>query len=97
MNLDEFKSTIENGDSPPDGLGDPLKALWYEAKGDWERAHDLSQSAGNRDGDWVHAYLHRVEGDLSNASYWYSRAGRPRFDGSLAEEWDAIVGEMLAG
>ena len=76
-------------------MEDALKALWHDAKGDWERAHDLAQSAGNSNGDWVHAYLHRVEGDLGNASYWYNRIGKPRFEGSLKSEWASIVESLL--
>ncbi len=97
MNVDEFKANVDGAASPPADCGLELQALWWDRKGDWEKAHELCQSAGSSDGDWVHAYLHRVEGDLSNASYWYSRAGRPRFEGSLADEWASIAGELLAG
>lgn len=77
-------------------LGPALRALWHDARGDWERAHAVCQEAGNREGDWVHAYLHRKEGDLGNAGYWYARAGRPMptDDISLDAEWARIVEEL---
>ena len=81
---------------PPPGLGRALEALWHEAKGDWDRAHRLAQKVDGEDGAWVHAYLHRVEGDLGNAAYWYRRAGRPAADGPLREEWAAIAEALLA-
>lgn len=73
----------------------PLQALWHDLKGDWDRAHTVAQKADNRDGDWVHAYLHRKEGDLGNAGYWYARARRTMPSGSLDAEWTAIVDELL--
>ena len=72
-----------------------LLALWWDAKGDWERAHEIAQDVSGADGAWVHAYLHRKEGDLANASYWYRRAGRDVAEGDLRVEWEGIVGEML--
>ena len=95
MTLDYFKKSVASDEQAPAELEDALKALWHDAKGDWERAHDLAQSAGNSNGDWVHAYLHRVEGDLGNASYWYNRIGKPRFEGSLKSEWASIVESLL--
>ena len=80
----------------PEGLGLSLQALWLEAKGDWERAHQLCQQAGDRDGSRVHAYLHRREGDDDNAAYWYARAGMPVFRGDLKEEWEQLVSTLLA-
>ena len=71
-----------------------LAALWWAARGDWERAHALAQSADGRDGDWVHGYLHRVEGDLDNARYWYGRADRPVGIGPLDAEWGAIAAAL---
>jgi hypothetical protein len=70
--------------------------MWHDAKGDWEAAHRLAQSEETADGAWVHAYLHRVEGDLANAGYWYRRAGRPASEQPLADEWTAIVRALLA-
>jgi hypothetical protein len=74
-----------------------LQALWWAGKGDWERAHQCAQQQeGDPACDWVHAYLHRVEGDLGNAGYWYRRAGKPAATGPLAAEWDAIAATLLA-
>lgn len=73
-----------------------LYALWYEAHGDWERAHTITQNIDTPDASWVHAYLHRKEGDGFNASYWYGRAGRAAFTGSLHAEWTALVTHLLA-
>ncbi|NJK90682.1 MAG: hypothetical protein HC904_01925 [Blastochloris sp.] len=81
--------------APPETLTLPLQALWWEAKGDWELSHRLAQEAQSREGDWVHAYLHRKEGDEGNASYWYQRAGRQMQVGSLDQEWSDMVGELL--
>lgn len=76
MNLEAFEAALE-ADAPPDGMAPALAALWWDARGDWEQAHRLAQEAGGADGAWVHAYLHRVEGDNGNAAYWYRRAGQP--------------------
>lgn len=95
MNLKEFKSTFSQ-EQPPAGLEDLLRALWIEARGDWDNAHAIAQENSSTDGSWVHAYLHRKEGDLSNASYWYSRAGKQRPDISLEEEWESIAKALLA-
>jgi len=80
---------------PPAGLGKPLEALWHAGRGDWERAHRIAMSATSRDAAWVHAFLHRQEGDADNARYWYRQAKRPEFGGSLEDEWTAIVADML--
>ena len=77
------------------GLNPPLQTLWWEAKGDWKRAHECAQEDRTPNGSIVHAYLHRVEGDPSNAGYWYKRAGRPPATGTLAEEWEALAREFL--
>ena len=82
--------------APPDGLDLALQALWWAGKGDWDRAHGCAQQhEGDRACDWVHAYLHRVEGDLPNAGYWYRRAGQPVATGSLDSEWQAIAVALL--
>ncbi len=94
MTLSEFKATLSEN-APPANLDVLLQALWHDANGDWHKAHELAQDIANADGSWVHAYLHRKEGDLSNASYWYSRAGRQRPDISLEEEWERIAEEFL--
>lgn len=74
-----------------EGLPPLLAALWWDARGDWARAHGIAQSVATPEGAWVHAYLHRKEGDLANAGYWYARAGRPRPAATLAEEWAEIA------
>ena len=94
MDLKAFRDSLE-ADQPPAGLSPPLAALWQAAKGDWEAAHRLAQSDGSAEGAWVHAYLHRVEGDESNAGYWYRRAGRAHAKTPLDEEWAAIAGTLL--
>jgi hypothetical protein len=82
--------------TPPAGLSAPLAALWWAAKGDWEKAHKLAQDEEGADAAWIHAYLHRVEGDLANARYWYGAAGRPPATGSLDAEWMEIAAALLA-
>lgn len=94
MNLQEFKASLAN-DTPPAGISPLLQAMWQEAKGKWEEAHELTQAQNNQDGAWVHAYLHRQEGDPSNAAYWYSRASRPVSQASLEQEWEEIVTALL--
>jgi hypothetical protein len=94
MTLAAFRASLD-GEMPPAGLRPPLAALWREAKGNWHGAHALAQAADDAEGAWVHAYLHRVEGDLANAGYWYRRAGRPAATGPLAEEWQAIAAALL--
>lgn len=93
--LADFKVSL-TADEPPPGLPPALEALWWDARDDWMRAHDLAQARDDGDGAWVHGYLHRKEGDLDNADYWYRRAGRRLFDGPLALEWDMMVEELLA-
>jgi hypothetical protein len=92
MTADELRAVA----ALPDGLSSALQALWYEAQGDWTQAHDLLQDDPSADGAWVHAYLHRVEGDPGNAAYWYRRAGRPVSAAGLADEWRAIASALLA-
>lgn len=94
MTLQEFKESLHSA-SPPDASCPLLQALWHDAKGDWNAAHVLVQSVENTDGARIHAYLHRKEGDLSNAMYWYNRAGVAQYPGSLEEEWDALAGDLL--
>jgi hypothetical protein len=96
MDLEAFRASIADS-APPAGLGLPLQTLWWEAKGEWNQAHECAQQDTSAAGSAVHAYLHRVEGDLSNAGYWYSRAGRTRRMDTLATEWDELVTEFLSG
>ena len=95
MDYATFKDSLGQG-APPAGLGRLLQALWHDANGDWGEAHRLAQAQDDRGGAWVHAYLHRKEGDLSNAAYWYRRAGRPVSGLSLEEEWEEIAEALLA-
>ena len=95
MTFDDFKASL-TGVTPPAGLPPLLLALWHDAKGDWDAAHGVAQDVEDEDGAWVHAYLHRKEGDAANAGYWYRRAGRPHARGTLNEEWDDIASALLA-
>jgi hypothetical protein len=94
MNVEEFRDSL-GGDRPPEQLSLPLTALWWEAKGDWTKAHESAQQDEGPAGAWVHAYLHRKEGDLSNAGYWYQRAGKPQASVSLDKEWAEIVSALV--
>jgi hypothetical protein len=96
MSFDEFRQAIEGAAGPLAGLGLPLQALWHDAQGDWPRAHECAQHAPGRDGAWVHAYLHRKEGDEANAAYWYARAGQAKSTTTLEAEWELIARELLA-
>ena len=97
MNTQSFRDSVATGDKPPAGLTPALDALWWARKGEWPRAHALVQEEENQGAAWVHAYLHRVEGDLANAGYWYRRAGQPMPSASerLDAEWEAIVAALL--
>jgi len=90
MNIQEFKNSLSDREIPA-GLSVHMQALWYDGKGDWTKAHDLIDSLGDKRSAHLHAYLHRKEGDLWNADYWYTRAGHKRPDISLQEEWDHLV------
>jgi hypothetical protein len=95
MNPDEFRRSISE-DTPPVRLSVPLTALWWDAKGDWTRAHDLVNELETSDGMAVHAYLHRKEGATSNADYWYQRAGRNLYRPEFEAEWTALVEELVS-
>jgi len=94
MNVNEFLESVEH-DSPPVDLAVPLAALWWDAKGDWAKAHGLVDELESKDGMAVHAYLHRKEGATSNADYWYARSGRSFQRPELEEEWHALVTGLL--
>jgi hypothetical protein len=94
MTLEEFRSSLK-GAAPPAGLPAVLQALWHDGHGDWNTAHEVAQDVPDPDGAWVHAYLHRKEGDASNAAYWYRRASQPVCRESLEAEWEGIVGAFL--
>ena len=95
MTLDEFLESAANSDRPSDTLSDILQSLWYAEKGNWEKAHQIAQDIASPDGSWVHAYLHREEGDHGNAGYWYSRAHKKPSTLSLTEERHAILETLL--
>ena len=95
MSVDEFREST--GGQPPRGLSGALLGLWHDSRGDWAAAHEAAQADGSADGAWVHAYLHRKEGDLPNSGYWYRRAGRSIPTCGIAAEWAQIAGELLAG
>lgn len=94
MNFQELKASVDN-DQPPQGISPALQALWHQAKGNWDTAHRLAQSDKSPTGCWIHAHLHRVEGDKGNASYWYRLAGKPVCTSGLAEEWEEIVSALV--
>ena len=97
MNLSDFINSADAGGDPPELLSDALKAMWLLRGGNWQQAHDLCGALDDSDSAWVHAHLHRIEGDLGNAGYWYSMAGKapPQGMEGLEEEWMAMVGAML--
>ena len=96
MNVAQFKASLSAA-APAPQLGAPLAALWWAARGDWDQPHRIVQDEETSQAAWVHAYLHRVEGDLGNAGYWYRRTGKPAATGSLEAEWEAIASTLLRG
>ena len=94
MTLEEFKSTVTMA-VPPEGASAALLALWEDARGHWAAAHKIAQDLDDKSGAWIHAYLHRKEGDAANAAYWYRRAGQPVARDSLDQEWARIVSALL--
>jgi len=94
MTLADFRNSLSQ-DQPPQELSLALAGLWWDAKGDWQRAHESAQQDEGPAGSWVHAYLHRKERDLSNASYWYNRAKKPVPTISLEQEWREITEALL--
>lgn len=95
MTVEEFRQSLKL-EEPPDGLSLALAGLWWDAKGNWDRAHESAQQDEGVVGSWVHAYLHRKEGDSSNAGYWYRRAGKPPSQSPLEQEWLKIVESLLS-
>jgi len=95
VTYEEFHNTLTD-DAPPEDVVDVLKSLWHEKNGDWDLAHRIVQSIPSEIGSAVHAYLHRKEGDIGNARYWYGRAGRSQFSGSLDDEWLALAEEITS-
>jgi hypothetical protein len=95
MTRDDFLQSI-SAERPPEDIPGTLASLWWDRKGDWDRAHAIAQTIATRQGSAVHAYLHREEGVLWNADYWYRRAGRRRPDLPLEDEWDGLVSEVIA-
>ena len=94
MTIEELTATL-SGSTAPD-VTPLLRALWHEAKGNWDEAHTIAQDVDDKAGAWVHAYLHRKEGDLSNAGYWYRQAVKPVATDSLEDEWNRIATAFLA-
>jgi len=94
MTLQDFRQSLST-DKSPGGLTPALLGLWWDAKGDWTRAHESAQQDEGQEGSWVHAYLHRKEGDAGNAGYRYSQAGRPVCREAFDAEWFSIAGSLL--
>lgn len=95
MTLEELRASLSQS-TPPANLPPLLAALWCDAKGDWNRAHEIAQDQNTPDAAWVHAYLHRKEGDAGNAGYWYREAGHPHSTLPLDKEWEQIVSALLS-
>lgn len=94
MDLEIFKDSLASAEPPPE-MSLATQALWWDAKGEWQKAHECAQEQEDATGAWVHAYLHRKEGDAANAGYWYRRAGKPAAAVSLGEEWETIARSLL--
>ena len=94
MDIEAFRASLSAPEPP--ALSDALRALWLDARGNWDGAHDSAQSDEGGAGDWVHAYLHRKEGDEGNAGYWYGQANQPHTRQPLDAEWEEIVKALLA-
>ena len=96
MNLTQFKASLSASSKPPEDSSYYLKALWWDGSGNWNKAHDIAQEINDKKGSWIHAYLHRKEGDLWNADYWYQKAGKKMpLSISLEEEWEEMVAVFL--
>jgi hypothetical protein len=95
MRFEEFQASLK-GASPPETLSGLAQAMWWDGKGDWTRAHEMAQGAETPEAAWVHAYLHRKEGNAENAIYWYQQAGKPHSQLSFDAEWAEISRALLA-
>ncbi len=93
-NIEEFKQSLSLA-NPPAELNVYLTSLWYDGKGDWDTSHEVIQDVPDKTASWIHAYLHRKEGDIWNADYWYSKAGRSRPAASLDNEWESLISYCL--
>ncbi len=93
MDYPAFRSTLSDA-TPPESLTPAFRALWQDARGHWAKAHEIAQDIEGPEGAWIHAYLHRKEGDAGNAAYWYRRAGKPVCRETLEAEWEAIARAM---
>lgn len=91
MDITSIQEKIDRQERPDRTLPLMVQALWYDALGDWDKAHVLAQDESSKNGAWVHAYLHRKEGDIGNASYWYGKAGKPMPEKSLKQEWEELM------
>jgi hypothetical protein len=94
MDFEKFQKSVSQS-LPPAEISDYLKALWYDAKNDWTHAHEIIQNIEDKTAAWIHAYLHRKEGDIGNADYWYRRAAKNRPVSSLEDEWESIAKALL--
>jgi hypothetical protein len=93
MTVEQFKSSLHS--TIPAGLSVYMESLWYDGKGDWEKSHTIIQDVEDENAAWIHAYLHRKEGDIWNADYWYGKAGKKRPSVSLDQEWENIVIDLI--
>ena len=94
MTIAEYMASLDETEAPA-GVSPYLKALWYEKRGDWKQAHEIVQDIDDSTAAWLHAYIHRREGDQANAAYWYGQAGRPISDLTLDDEWREIVEALI--
>ena len=97
MTFEDFRESVRIDGKPPAGLSAPLRALWIDGKGDWARAHATVDSLETKQAARVHAYLHRKEGDLDNARYWYGRADAPPSREPIEREWEEVARALLGG
>jgi hypothetical protein len=95
MTIEDLRAAVDRGTPLADDAPALIRALWHDATGDWDAAHRVAQDIETPESAWVHAYLHRKEGDLGNAGYWYRRAGKPAASGALDVEWAAIAAALL--